>query len=447
MSRHLCIKRFENFRSQAHNLAACFANMFEAQFVAAKKAARQMAHISTERKNALLQIISANLLHATEAILSANAKDVAALDDNSLSDRLRLDAARIESIANEVKNVAALADEIGMIIDEKMLPNGLQVSRVRVPLGVVGMIYESRPNVTIDAAVLALKSGNAIVLKGGKESIHTNRVLAAILTDALTQHDLPADAVQFLDTTERSAVAEMLAARGLIDVVIPRGGRGLIDFCVQNAKVPVIETGASVVHTYVDFPVDIAQATKIVVNEKIRRPSVCNTVDTVLVHADSAASFIPALATAFIDTHQRNGVPLVTIHADETSLATLAELSYPALKPLVAADLQQEWLDYILSLVVVNSLEEALSHIQTYSLGHSESICSSDESNIQTFLQRVDAACVYANASTAFSDGAQLGLGAEIGISTQKSHVRGPFALQGLTTYKWIITGTGQTRT
>ncbi len=424
----------------------CSFLMFEAQFLQAKQAARTIARLDPEQKNALLSSIAAGLEQSTDAILTANTHDLDALQTDTMSDRLRLDDQRLRNIAAEVRNVMTLPDPVGDVLESRRLPNGLRIERIRVPLGVIGMIYESRPNVTIDAAVLALKSGNAIGLKGGKESLHSNRALVAVLHTALRQHGLPEAAVQFLDTTERDAVAEMLTARNQIDVIIPRGGRGLIDYCVRHAQVPVIETGASVVHTYIDAKVDLEQAIAIVANEKVRRPSVCNAVDTVLVHTAVAADFVRGLAAEFTRLHEEKQIPLVSLHADETAMATLAQVSYAASQPLAQGDFEQEWLDYILNLAVIPSLDDALSHIRQYSLGHSESICSTDQTTIETFLQDVDAACVYANASTAFSDGAQFGLGAEIGISTQKMHVRGPFALEGLTTYKWIVRGDGHVR-
>ncbi len=420
--------------------------MFTEQFVAAKQASRLLNGMTTAKKNVFLRTLAAKLEDAAEAIISANAEDIAALSREGMSDRLMLDATRITHMADEVRTVADLPDEVGRIIEEKRIPNGMKISRIRVPIGVVGMIYESRPNVTIDATALAIKSGNAIVLKGGKESLQTNRALVKIIHEALAAEGLSADSVQFLDTIEREAVSEMLAARGLIDVIIPRGGKGLIDFCVQNGSIPVIETGASVVHTYVDEVANLAKAVDIVANEKTRRVSVCNALDTVLVHHSVADIFVRDLAQMFFRLHQESGIPLVKIHADETVLATLADVSYEASEPLTDADLETEWLDYVLNIKTVRSFDQALEHIQAYSLGHSEAICSEDPRRVERFLQEVDAACVYANVSTAFSDGAQFGLGAEIGISTQKTHVRGPFALEGLTSFKWIVQGNGQIR-
>lgn len=412
------------------------------QFTLAKKASRQMATLTTEEKNTALYAIADALEANTEAIILENAKDIAAAEEAGMGvmvDRLLLNAERIKGMAKETRNVASLEDEVGKVIDECVRTNGLKIMRKRVPLGVVGMIYESRPNVTVDATSLALKSGNAVVLKGGKEAIHSNRILSSIMREALRETKIPEEAVQFLDTVDREATAAMLEARGLIDVLIPRGGKGLIRFVNENAKVPAIETGASVVHTYVDKEVNLDESLAIVVNEKMRRPSVCNALDTILVHANVAEDFLSKLAKKLREKDQN-----VVIHGDERVGKYLG--NYPAFEILKDPDYSTEWLDYAMSIRIVEDLDAALEHIHTYSLGHSESICTNNAATAERFLNEVDAACVYWNASTAFSDGAQFGLGAEIGISTQKMHARGPFALEGLTTYKWVIYGAGQTR-
>lgn len=419
---------------------------FYDQFIAAKNASTNLALLSTEQKNTLLLAFADALENHADEIVLENKKDIEAAPEGPMVDRLLLTKERVEAIANDVRNVASLEDEVGKIVSETERPNGLLISRIRVPLGVVGIIYESRPNVTVDAAVLALKSGNAVVLKGGKEAIHSNRAFVQVMKAVLKGQGVSSDAIQFLDTTGREATAEMLTARGLVDVVIPRGGKGLIRFVVENAKVPVIETGASVVHTFVDKDVDIDLAVDIILNEKTRRVSVCNALDTILLHKDVANVFLKKLGDSLVEFSKESSTPLVKIHAKETVLSKISDYPSEAKIALAKEDYETEWLDYEISIRIVADIDEALEHIRTYSLGHSESICSTNSEHIETFLNQVDAACVYANASTCFSDGAQFGLGAEIGISTQKVHVRGPFALEGLTTKKWIIRGNGQTR-
>ncbi len=422
---------------------------FQDQFQLAKNASYTISKLTSEKKKSLLLALAHALDAHTDDIIRENKKDVAAAiqaGKEEMVDRLLLDANRISAISRDVRNVADLPDEIGRVIEENTRPNGLQISRIRVPIGVIGMIYESRPNVTVDAAVLALKSGNAILLKGGKEAIYSNRILVHIMKEALLSAGVNEHAIEFLDTTDRQATAELLSARGLVDVIIPRGGKGLIRFVIENAKIPVIETGASVVHTYVDSSADIKKAVDIVVNEKTRRVTVCNALDTILVHKDIAEEFLEELGSVLVRLAQENGIPLVDIYADETSMSYLSKMSYKSCFKVKQSDFETEWLRHAMSVCTVQTFDEALKHIRQYSLGHSESICAEDPILIERFLHEVDSACVYANASTAFSDGAEFGLGAEIGISTQKLHVRGPFALQGLTSTKWVIRGDGQTR-
>lgn len=419
---------------------------YQDQFHRAKEASRSLAALTTDKKNTLLCAIADALQANTAAIISENQKDLLAFPNGTMADRLLLSEERIQAMASDVRSVAQLPDEVGALLESRKMPNGLKISQVRVPLGVVGMIYESRPNVTVDAAALAIKSGNAIVLKGGKEAACSNRILSVVMRDALFSVGADKEMIQLLDTTDREATTQMLKARGLIDVVIPRGGKGLIRFVSSNALVPVIETGASVVHTFVDSSAEIQKTLEIVINEKLRRVSVCNALDTLLVHKDIAPAFLPLFAERLLCETQKNGVPLVRMHVDETALSLMANVSSDLILRAKEGDYSTEWLDYEMSIKVVSNINEAIEHIQAYSLGHSESICSQDNVNIDRFLREVDAACVYANASTCFSDGAQFGLGAEIGISTQKLHVRGPFALQGLTSVKWVIRGNGQTR-
>jgi glutamate-5-semialdehyde dehydrogenase len=404
----------------------------------AVEASRKLVMVTTEQKNEALLKIGEALLANSAEILEANEIDVEKAKANGqtvMVDRLLLNQERIEGIVNELKKVVALEDEIGKVMDERDHEQGMKIQRVRVPLGVVGMIYESRPNVTVDATVLCLKSGNAVMLKGGSDAIASNRVLTRVMKDALRGSAVPAEAIQFLDTVDRSVTADFLKLKGYLDVVIPRGGKGLIEFVTETSTVPVIETGASVVHTYIDKEADLAKAAEIVVNSKTRRVSICNTLDTMLVHADVADVFLKQVTPLFKE-HK------VQIRGDERAMATLGGDGFPASDQ----DFGKEFLDYIVSVKVVDTIEDAIAHITKYSLKHSEAIVTENVDTAERFLKEVDAACVYWNASTQFSDGAQFGLGAEIGISTQKLHVRGPFALEGLTSMKWKIRGSGQIR-
>lgn len=408
------------------------------QAEAAKAAARVLNNLSTSQKNEALLKIGEALLARQDEILAANQEDVEraeAAGQTVMVDRLRLDSGRIKGISDELKNVVNLEDEVGKIIDRRERPNGLLIERVRVPLGVIGIIYESRPNVTVDAAVLCLKSGNAVMLKGGSDAISSNRALVKIMREALVNTAIPSDAIQFLDTTDREVINEFLKLRGFLDVIIPRGGKNLINFVVENSQIPVIETGASVVHTYVDKDSDLDKSAAIVVNAKTRRVSICNTLDTLLVHNAIASDFLQKVTPLL---REKN----VELRCDERSLDLIGEEGIAANQD----DFGKEFLDYILAVKIVDSLDEALEHIAKYSLKHSEAICTENKETAERFLREVDAAAVYVNASTQFSDGAQFGLGAEIGISTQKLHVRGPFALEGLTTFKWLVRGNGQTR-
>ncbi|HCW31959.1 TPA: glutamate-5-semialdehyde dehydrogenase [Candidatus Peregrinibacteria bacterium] len=404
----------------------------------ALEASRLMSIASTKEKNEALEKIGEALLANSGEILAANQADLDyahSKGKNEILDRLSLDKSRLEGIVEDLQKVIMLEDEIGKIIDEQVRPNGLKIQRVRCPLGVVGMIYESRPNVTVDATVLCLKSGNAVILKGGSDAILTNRALVKVMKGALLKSAISAQSLQFLDTTDRAITGEFLKLKGYLDVIIPRGGKGLIDFVIQNATVPVIETGASVVHTYIDKVVNIEMAVAIVVNAKTRRVSICNALDTILVHEKIAQEFLTILAPLLREKE-------VELRCDERALAIVGGDGVAA----TDHDFGKEFLDYILAVKVVDDFDEALKHIAKYSLKHSEAIITEDAKVGERFLNEVDAACVYWNASTQFSDGAQFGLGAEIGISTQKLHVRGPFALEGLTTFKWVVRGDGQVR-
>ncbi len=407
---------------------------FSEIFTNAKQASLDVARLSTEEKNSILRILSQKLRENTHRILEANKKDIdrfiATSSNKEMVDRLLLTEERIEGIAEEIQNVVRLHDFVGDVLLEKKMDSGILIKKVRVPLGVIAMIYESRPNVTIDAGVLAFKSGNAIILKGGKEAEFSNQILTKIFREVLAEYGVE-NAVQLIENATREDTAQLLQAKGKIDLLIPRGGKGLIQFVSENARVPVIETGASVVHTFIDETADFEMAKNIILNEKTRRVSVCNALDTVLIHSQIADTFlayiIPELEKANVAIYTVSDVKEQTPEAIDAFFST-------------------EYLRSAITLHVVEDITEALDHIAKYSLGHSESIVTENQENADRFLQEVDAACVYHNASTAFSDGAQFGLGAEIGISTQKLHARGPFALEALTSTKWVVSGNGTIR-
>ena len=404
----------------------------------AKAAAGSLAQATTGQKNDALRQIAALLVTRTPEILDANAIDLASAADNgvseSLVDRLRLTEARIAEIAQAALSIVNLPDPIGDVLRGMSLPNGLKLSQVRVPLGVIGCIYEARPNVTIDIATLAIKSGNAAVLRGGSAAQATNAVLVKLLQDALAQADLNADAVQTVDEYGRDGGLEMMRAVGLIDVLIPRGGAGLIQQVVQEAKVPAIQTGDGVVHIFIDETARLDWAIDIVVNAKVQRPSVCNAVETVLVHAAATERVLPGLLDAL-------GERGVTIHGDEA-----AQHAYFATIPATEDDWAAEYHDLDLAVKVVADLDEALEHIAKYSTMHTEAIITENVANAERFLAEVDASTVMVNASTRFTDGGEFGFGAEVGISTQKLHARGPMGLAELTSTKWIVRGQGHVR-
>ncbi len=410
---------------------------------AAKEAAKKLAFISTEIKNQALLNIAEALGSRQEEILAANQKDYSEAQKSGMGaamlDRLTLNASRLQGIADDVRAVAALPDPVGEVFDMRALPNGLQVWRKRVPLGVIGTIYESRPNVTIDISVLCLKSGNAVILRGGSETIHSNMALARVVQEACTRAGMPEGAVQLIDNPDRALVSQMLQMREYIDLLIPRGGAELIKFVAENASMPVVTGGIGVCHTYVDRSADIKKAVSIIYNAKVQRPTVCNALDTILIHSVIANDALPQIATEL-------GKAGVELHCDERSAAILKDL--PLLKVLAATpqDWGKEFLALIAAVKVVDSLDEALQHVDRYGSGHSEAIVTENYSAAQRFLNEVDAACVYVNASTRFTDGGQFGLGAEVGISTQKIHARGPMGLKELTSYKWVIYGSGQVR-
>ncbi len=387
----------------------------------------------------LLIELSALLLSNTEKIVTENKRDLDLMDDHDpKKDRLLLDPKRISDIANSLLDIAKLPDPTGEIILEKTIEQGLNLKKIAVPLGVVGVIYESRPNVTIDVAALCLRSANACVLKGGKEAHFSNTCLVEFIHQVLDRFEVPAAAVMLLPTG-REFVAEMLNATQYIDIIIPRGSESLIKFVRQNSLVPTIETGAGVCHTYVEKTADLDMAANIVVNAKVSRPSVCNSLDTILVDSAVAATFLPKIITEFEKWN-------VEVFADKIAFPILKKAEYSFLKEATEEDFGREFLDFKCSVKVVDGLNEALEHIRMHSSRHSEAIVSKDNKAIESFLNEVDAAAVYANASTRFTDGAVFALGAEIGISTQKLHARGPFALEKLVTEKWVVRGNGQVR-
>ena len=405
---------------------------------AAKQAAAKLAVTSTAVKNAALLAMAAALEAQQSEILAANERDmtVAAAKGmkSSMLDRLKLTAERISGMADGLRQVAGLADPVGNVIDGKTLPNGLHITKIRVPLGVIGIIYEARPNVTADAAGLCLKSGNAVILKGGSEAMESNKTVAAILAQAAEGAGIPAGSIQFIDTSDRQAVQDLIHMNGLVDVVIPRGGAGLIQAVVRNASVPVIETGAGVCHTYVDKDADVEMAMKIAFNAKVQRPSVCNAMETLLVHKDIADKFLPMMLMMYNSS-------AVEIRGDKAVQEYSGQVH-----PATEEDWSTEYGDLRLSVKIVDSIEEAMAHIAKYGTGHSECIVTDNYQAAQLFQYTVDAAAVYVNASTRFTDGNEFGFGAEIGISTQKLHARGPMALPELTSTKYLINGNGQVR-
>ncbi len=404
----------------------------------AKASTSQLSLLSTKEKNQILNQMAEALEANTQKIIAANQKDLAKADDygikETMKDRLRLDEARIQEMANGIRQVATLPDPIGNV--DKMWQNAdeLMIGAKRVPLGVVGMIYESRPNVTTDAASLCFKTGNAVILRGGKEAFYSNQLLVEIMQAVLAQNDIHPGAIQFVDDISREVVQEMMRLNDYLDVLIPRGGAGLIQNVKNHATVPVIETGTGNNHVYIDKDANLEMAVKITMNAKTQRPSVCNAIETLLVHKDVASEVLPILEKELLAKN-------VEIRADQKALAYLTQAS-----EATQADWETEFLDYILAIKVVDSLEEAISHINKYNTKHSEAIVTENYSAAQKFLNEVDAAAVYVNASTRFTDGFVFGFGAEIGISTQKLHARGPMGLDALTSIKYIIYGQGQVR-
>ncbi|WP_028667306.1 glutamate-5-semialdehyde dehydrogenase [Runella zeae] len=409
------------------------------QLQATQQAAAQVRRLSSEQKTALLNRLADLLLQKQASIMAENQKDMVRMPDGDpKKDRLFLNKKRIQSLADSLRDVAQLPDPSGEVLLEREIEQGLKLKKIAVPLGVVGAIFESRPNVTVDVAALCLRSGNACVLKGGKEADFSNRYLVSLIHQALAEYHIDTNAIMLLPT-DRQFVNELLTATRYVDIIIPRGSESLIQFVRKNSLIPTIETGAGVCHGYVESTADLLKARDIVVNGRVSRPSVCNSMDCVIVDRAIATSFLPLLKDDFIKWN-------VEVFADEESYPIFEQMEYPFLQHAQSQDFGREFLDYKMAIKIVTGLEEALSHIQNYSSRHSEAIVSSDQTIINRFLNEVDAAAVYANASTRFTDGGVFGLGAEIGISTQKLHARGPFALEKLVTEKWVVVGDGQVR-
>ncbi|MCU6795707.1 glutamate-5-semialdehyde dehydrogenase [Paenibacillus sp. WQ 127069] len=404
----------------------------------AKQAAPRLSLLTTEQKNTALLLIADALIEETPSILTANAEDLHLGRKNgtsdSLLDRIALNEHRIAAMAEGLRQVVALPDPVGDILEQTTRPNGLNITKIRVPIGVIGIIYEARPNVTVDAAALCLKTGNAVVLRGGSAALSSNRRIVEVLHEALTRSDIPADSLQLIEDPDRSSVDQMLKLNGLLDVLIPRGGHSLIQNVVKNSTVPVIETGAGICHTYIDETADFQMALQIAINAKVQRPSVCNSMETMLVHERFAEQHLASIAEQFIANN-------VELRGNKQ-----AQALFSAIKPASDEDWNTEYSDYILNIRIVSSLDEALQHIRLHGTQHSECIVTTNEANAERFLQEVDAAAVYHNASTRFTDGFEFGFGAEIGISTQKLHARGPMGLPALTSTKFRVLGNGQIR-
>ncbi len=403
----------------------------------AKAAEKELRRCGVKKETALLAAGKALLLEQKK-ILSQNEEDLKAAEETGMGkamlDRLRLTPQRLEEMAKAVEEVAKAQDPVGRVLSGETRPNGLQIRKITVPLGVIGIIFEARPNVTSDAAALCLKAGNAVILRGGKEAIRSNRAIVSVMREAVEKAGLPADCIQLVEDTSRESARALMELTGYLDVLIPRGGAGLIRTVMENAKVPVIETGVGNCHIYVDRDADLPMAAQIVFNAKTSRPSVCNAAETLLVHQDIAKEALPLIASRLSEKQ-------VEIRADARALPLI-----PGSIPAGEEDWETEFLDYILAVKVVDSLEEAVSHIARYSTGHSECIVTKSLESAETFTASVDSAAVYVNASTRFTDGGQFGLGAEIGISTQKLHARGPMGLNELVSYQYVIIGNGQVR-
>jgi glutamate-5-semialdehyde dehydrogenase len=412
----------------------------------ARAASRQMARLATQEKDGALRDLAGNLRSATQEILEANRADLEAGESAGLTpallDRLMLNEGRLEGIASDLGALAGLPDPVGEVFDAATLPNGLRLHKQRVPLGVLGVIYEARPNVTMDVAGLALKTGNAAILRGGSETLRSNLALVKVIQGSLAQSGLPHDAIQYIDDPDRQRVFELLQMQDEVDMLIPRGGAALHQFCRENSRIPVITGGIGICHLFVDESADLEASLKVIFNAKVQRPSVCNALDTALVHRGIAADFLPRL----VDHLSAAGVTFRASDSASASLRQGQEGLPPCVSPAGPQDFDTEWLSLVLGLKVVDGLEEAMEHISQHSTGHSDGILTQNEANAQRFINEIDSAAVYVNASTRFTDGGQFGLGAEVAISTQRLHARGPMGLRELTTYKWVVQGDYQVR-
>ncbi len=409
---------------------------------AAKSASRTLAALTTEQKNAALHAIADAIEANADDVLKANALDIADGKTRGLSDalldRLLLTPTRVAALAHDVRNVSTLPDPVGTDIDQRTLPNGMELIRRRVPIGVLGVIYEARPNVTIDIAALSLKTGNAVILRGGSETLRSNLALVALIQQGLATAGLPATAVQYIENPDRALVAELLRLDDYVDMIIPRGGAGLHRLCKEQSTIPVITGGIGICHIYVDAEADLTRAVDIIENAKVQRPSVCNALDTLLVHKAAAVALLPNVA-ARLATHG------VELHVDGRSHEILRDSTAPLI-PAAPDDFDKEWLGLTMGIKVVDNMEEAIAHIHAHSTEHSDSILTTNTHHAERFVREVNSAAVYVNASTRFTDGSQFGLGAEVAVSTQKLHARGPMGLEALTTYKWIGLGAGHVR-
>jgi glutamate-5-semialdehyde dehydrogenase len=411
---------------------------------AARTASRTLANLDSRTKNSALGAIADAIVAGASAILAQNALDMADAEARgqspALLDRLMLNERRLADLAHDVRQVIALPDPVGVEFDGRVLPNGIRLSKRRIPIGVIGVIYEARPNVTLDITSLCLKTGNATILRGGTETLRSNLAIVAVVQQALAQCGLPAAAVQYIANPDRALVTGLLRLDRYVDMIVPRGGAGLHRLCREQASVPVITGGMGICHIFVDASADQEKALAIIENAKVQRPSVCNALDTVLVHEEIAAQFLPALS-------RRMAANKVTLHPAGTALPFVAGVSGGAVVvPAVEADFDREWMSLDLGIRLVTGVSEAIAHVQEHSLDHSDSILTEDLRSAQQFVDQVNSSAVYVNASTRFTDGGQFGLGAEVAVSTQKLHARGPMGLEELTTYKWIGIGTGQVR-
>lgn len=404
----------------------------------ARSTARKLAQISTQQKNEFLLRLAELLKNNSDSILAANDSDIQQARKAGLSaaliDRLLLNQSRLDGMAKDLEDLSRMPDPVGTIIEEKILVSGVHARRVRVPLGVMAVIYEARPNVTVDISALGIKSGNAVILRGGKETLHSNLALVQMIRDCLISVQIPADAVQFIDDPDRELVNQLVKMDQFIDILIPRGGNALQDFCKANASMPVMTGGIGICHLFVDQSADLEKAVRVIQNAKVQRPSVCNALDTILVHESIAREFLPLVAEKLIADQ-------VELRCDPLSGEILGIDSQKGLHPAQEGDFDREWLSLVVGIRVVTSLEEAMQHIHQHSTQHSDGILTENRENAKKFVAEIDSAAVYVNASTRFTDGAQLGLGGEVAVSTQKLHARGPIGLEGLTTYKWVLEG------